>query len=511
MKIFNYLLTAAMICSTANAFAQTSGIDLSFGEDGIASSDINGKFDDATDLVVLPDGDILVAGNSMAGSHYEFMVSRFNSDGSVDESFGENGNATIEFSTFHCLVKAMAVQEDGKIVLVGNYDNNYYTDPAIARFNSDGTIDTGFGGTGFIKLDLSAQFDDFNDVVIQPDGKILVAGSSYKYGTDDFLLVRFLSNGSFDEDFGNDGFVYTDFSTSQDIIYSLLLQADKKIVVSGYSGPGSFYFAAARYFENGLLDPTFSIDGKMTIGSGSTADKCFGMAMQSDSSFILAGNHHSGAIDQHMIARIDKFGILDPTFGTAGVSYINSAAAADLINDVTVQPDNKIVLCGVRDGNAAFIRLNKNGLVDNTFGTDGIITPDPDLGALTLRSIVISDDASVIACGSVDQDDYSDFMLMKITVDIASAISNPVSAIKEIRLYPNPAVDQIQIEMNAASDDLQLLMITDMNGRVIYQEEMNSSNYTHIIHLPASIRSGSYLLTAFTKNGTTTSVFQVVK
>lgn len=73
-----------------------------------------------------------------------------------------------------------------KIILVGNYDNNYYTDPAIARFNEDGTIDTTFGVDGLVKFDLSAQFDDFNDVVVQPDGKIVVAGSSYKYGTDDF-------------------------------------------------------------------------------------------------------------------------------------------------------------------------------------------------------------------------------------------------------------------------------------------------------------------------------------
>lgn len=511
MKNFNHFFTTAFILISLNLNAQTNGVDPNFGDEGMVKTDINGKFDDATDIYILDNGKILAAGNSMVGSHYEFAVAQFLSDGTLDESFGESGFATIEFSTFHCLVKAITVQEDGKIILVGNYDNNYYTDPAIARFNEDGTIDTTFGVDGLVKFDLSAQFDDFNDVVVQPDGKIVVAGSSYKYGTDDFLLVRFNEDGSTDNSFGVDGFVYSDFDETEDVIYSVLLQKDKKILVSGYSGYGSVYFAAARYLENGLLDPTFSIDGKITIESGSRADKSYSMAFQSDSSIVLAGNHHAGATDEYMFARISTFGVLDNTFGTGGILYISTLNATDIIKDVVVQSDDKIVACGSRNNEAVFVRVTRNGALDNTFGVDGILMLAEADNTNILNALAITADNFVIGAGSANQDDYSDFLLLQINVDIQSSIHNTNGVIVSDNIYPNPAKNNITIKLNTEFGNLQEIGIYSLNGEEVYSQRHVSSQHSISITLPSQLQPGLYFVNLKYEKGNTSTKIQIIK
>lgn len=511
MKNFNYYFTATLFLITLNLTAQTNGIDLSFGEEGMVKTDINGKFDDATDIYILDNGKILVGGNSMVGSHYEFAVAQFLSDGTLDETFGESGFATIEFSTFHCLVKAITVQQDGKIILVGNYDNNYYTDPAIARFNEDGTIDTSFGEDGLVKFDLSAQFDDFNDVAVQADGKIVVAGSSYKYGTDDFLLVRFNEDGSTDNSFGVNGFVYSDFDETEDVIYSVLLQKDNKILVSGYSGYGSVYFAAARYFENGLLDPTFSIDGKITIESGSRADKSYGMAFQSDSSIVLAGNHHAGATDEYMFARISKNGVLENTFGTGGILYISTLNAADIIKDIVVQSDDKIVACGSRDNEAVFLRISRNGALDNTFGVDGILMMDETENTNILNALAITSENIVIGAGSADQDDYSDFLLLQINVDIQSSIQDPNGIIVSDNIFPNPAKSNITIKLNTGFGNLQEIGIYNLNGEIVYSQRIKSNQASIDIALPSHLQTGIYFVNLNYERGNTSTKIQIIQ
>lgn len=511
MKNFNHCLTLTFILFCSNVFAQTNGIDLTFGDNGMVKTDINGKFDDATDIFILDNGKIIAAGNSMVGSHYEFYVAQYSADGTLDESFGNSGFATIEFSTFHCLVKALTVQENGKIIVVGNYDNNYYTDPVIARFNSDGSIDTAFGENGLLKFDLSAQFDDFNDVVVQPDGKILVVGSSYKYGTDDFLLVRFLEDGSLDETFGVDGFVYTDFDDTEDIIFSVLLQKDNKIIVSGYSGYGSVYFAAARYLENGLIDPSFSADGKVTLSSGSRVDKSYGITFQSDSSIVLAGTHHAGATDEYMFARIDKYGTPDITFGAGGIVYLPTLNAADKLTDVIAQPDDRIVASGSRNNDAVFVRLTKNGSPDNTFGDAGILKVAEADGTNILNSIVMNSENTIIACGTANQDDYSDFLLMQINFDIQSSVEPLSSNAGTHLIYPNPASDWLNVRPDNAAGSLQEVVITNITGQVVYSEKPNLFDDTFGIKLSSDLPAGNYIVNMVCTNGIQSSKLQIIK
>ena len=511
MKNLNHYLTLSLIILCTGVFAQTNGVDINFGDNGLVKTDINGKFDDATDIVMVENGNIIAAGNSMVGSHFEFYIAQYYSNGELDETFGNSGFATIDFSTFHCLVKAITVQNDGKIIVVGNYDNNYYTDPAIARFNEDGTIDTTFGNQGLIQFDLSAQFDDFNDVVVQPDGKILVVGSSFKFGSDDFLLVRFLEDGTLDESFGDDGFVYTDFDETEDVIYSVLLQKDKKILVSGYSGYGSTYFAAARYLENGLLDPTFSIDGKVTMSSGSRVDKSYGMTFQSDSSFVLAGTHHAGAIDEYMFVRIDKNGSLDNTFGAGGMIYLPTLNAADKITDVIVQADDKIVACGSRNNEAVFVRLTKNGTTDDTFGDNGILMLPEEDGTNILNALLMNSENTIIAAGSTDQDDYSDFLLMQINVDIqTTALDQQLVYVSE-NIYPNPAKNVITIQYSNLNNQLEALKIYSLSGELIYNTFLENNSGSVVVNIPESVESGTYIVNMIYNDRITASKLQIIK
>jgi len=200
-------------------------------------------------VALQPDGKIVVAG--YAGG--DFALARYNSDGALDTSFGSGGKVTTDFGgSYHPDGFSVALQPDGKIVVAGYAGGDF----ALARYNSDGALDTSFGSGGKVTTDFGGS-DAGYSVALQPDGKIVVAG----YAGLDFALARYNSDGALDTSFGTGGKVTTDFSGGRDVGYSVALQPDGKIVVAGYAGVD---FALARYNSDGALDTSFGSGGKVT-------------------------------------------------------------------------------------------------------------------------------------------------------------------------------------------------------------------------------------------------------
>jgi len=177
MKTTHSLLTLILL-NLFTAFNANANVnpDQSFGTNGIVTTDLFGKEDQIYDIAIQTDGKIVVAGYSVVQSHREFMVMRYLSNGVIDSLFGNNGKATVLVGTANSTARALALQQDGKIVVAGYYDNNFFNDAAVVRFNTNGTIDTTFGNTGVVRLVLSNQFDEFHDVAIQSDDHIVLAG-----------------------------------------------------------------------------------------------------------------------------------------------------------------------------------------------------------------------------------------------------------------------------------------------------------------------------------------------
>ena len=234
--------------------------------------------------------------------------------GDLNLSFGGTGKVATSVGIGDSGGIGMALQSDGKIVVAGySVGNDGSNDFTVVRYNSDGSLDLNFNRSGKVITDFGGSNDFGIDVAIQSDGKIVVVGSSGTVPNIDFALARYNPDGSLDTDFNGTGKVTTDFSGSDDYARGVALQSDGKIVVTGYRVTGGYVFALARYNTNGGLDTSFGNSGKVTLDG--TSNLGFGVAVQPDARIVVAG-YGGGTNDSEdlSVIRFNPNGTLDGSF-----------------------------------------------------------------------------------------------------------------------------------------------------------------------------------------------------
>lgn len=325
--------------------------DLTFDGDGFVTTDLQGGLADQAFAVALQqDGKIVVAGWSGASGARDFAMVRYQPNGALDPSFGAGGVVLTGSPGASQTLSAIAIQADGRIVVTGASNASGDWDLAVARYLTDGSLDPSFGAGGLATIDASgiAFTDAGKDVAIQADGKIVVAGFAAKPGQNDFAVARLHPNGTFDSSFGSGGVVVTDTSGSaqNDFAEALAIQSDGKIVVLGtYAPPGVLNFQAARYTTDGNLDPAFGIGGLVTtdLSGSGSLDLGFSLAIQSDGKIVAVGRSGS----DFGLVRYDAAGQPDPSFGSGGVVRTDLfGGSADDARAVAIQADGKIVAAG---------------------------------------------------------------------------------------------------------------------------------------------------------------------
>ena len=252
-------------------------------------------------LVLQPDGKIAVAGrrNKPApNGNFDFALARYESNGASTLTFGTAGLVTTDFGGSVDRAFAMALQPDGKLVVVGDSDASF----ALARYNPNGSLDESFGAGGKVVTSFGGA-DQASAVILQPDGKIVVAGQTDTGLSIDFALARYMPDGSLDAGFGSGGRVTTNFvGNSDDLGSAVALQPDGRIVVGGTSEDN---FALARYTPEGVLDSSFGTEGKVTTNLGGE-DLLHALALQPDGSIVAVGE----SADHFALARYQAFGPL---------------------------------------------------------------------------------------------------------------------------------------------------------------------------------------------------------
>ena len=331
-------------------------IDSTFGVGGKVTTDFAANEDMARAVAVLADNKIVAAGLSQSATGIDFALARYNSDGSLDSSFGTDGNGKVRtvFPGGISRIYAIAIQDDQKIVAAGRVASttNVY-DFALARYNTDGTLDTTFGINGLVTTDFGAG-ETARALAIQMDHKIVAAGYNAH-----FLLIRYNADGSLDTTFGPDGTgkVTTDFADNGDIIQSIALQTDQKIVAGGltftdFLGIDSS-FALARYLPDGSLDPAFGSGGKVTTDFSSSGDGAYEIVIEADGSIIAGGYATPGNDTDFALARYHSDGSLDAHFGVGG-KVMTDSGGNDLIHGIALQSDGKLIASGSGGPNADF-------------------------------------------------------------------------------------------------------------------------------------------------------------
>ena len=377
------------LSSTADDFAVArynadGSLDSAFSDDGKVVTSIGTSDDIAEDVAVQADGRIVVAGYSWIGGNDDFAVVRYNTDGSLDSTFDGDGKLTTAIGTSHDIATSVAIQTDGKIVVAGYSWNGANYDFALARYNGDGSLDTTFSGDGKLTTAIGSDHDRAEGIVIQADGKIVVAGSSWSGANYDLALVRYNSNGTLDNTFDGDGILVTDIAGGDDTAYDLAIQSDGRIVVGGGSNTGTkVEFSLVRYNTNGTPDSTLDGDGKLTTSfSGAGDQEIHDLVIQADGKIVAAGTKFSSNYD-FAVARYDTAGALDGTFSGDGKLVVDFSASFDDAQSAALLPDGTIVMAGSASGFGLIRLIGGPGFPDQSIAEDAAFTLTFSAGIFT--------------------------------------------------------------------------------------------------------------------------------
>lgn len=395
--------------------------DTSFGTSGVVTSTFGTAGDVALVMALQSDGKIVTAGYvGSPTTASDFVVVRYNADGTPDTTtFGTAGRVVTDFTAQVDLPGAVALQSDGKIVVVGAAGPLTTADFAVARYTSAGVLDPSFGTGGKVTTDLDTSADAATTVVIQSTGEILVGGAAVtSTGNKNFALARYTSAGVLDPTFGTGGKVTTDVEAGfGDAIAKLVIQAGGKIVAVGSSNNASSNkdFSMVRYNSNGSLDTSFGGGGtgKVRTDFGAVEEGATTVILLSGDRLLVGGTSGASLLSSDFaLARYSADGVLDTTFGTSGKVTTNFNAAVpgiDAIASLGLQADGKIVAVGGANGvlfDFALARYSADGVLDATFGTAGVVTKNvstsPILVVDAAIALSIQSDGKILAAGFSD-------------------------------------------------------------------------------------------------------------
>jgi len=425
MKGLSIFSSAALICllfATIPLEATDGDLDNSFGTGGKVTTDIGSGSDEGYGLVIQSDGKILMVGSSFNGTDSDFAVTRYEVDGDLDPTFGIGGKVVTDFSGQNDYARAIAIQTDGKIVVAGYTAGLDNDDFALARYTTTGGLDSGFGTGGRVITDFGNEDNSAEALAIQQDGKIVIAGESSGPTSDDFGVARYNTNGTPDTSFSGDGLATTEFDGNKDEAHAVAIQIDGKIVAAGVANRDvSGDFALARYNTNGSPDTLFGTNGHLTTDFASGADEAYALAIQTDSMILVAGKA-TGAITNFDFAmvRYDANGAPDALFGTGGKVTTDFGSGKDEVYSMDLQDDGKIVLAGeatvAGDESFALARYTTGGILDGTFGTGGVVFTDFSGGQDDAYGLAIQPDDKIVAGGSATVSASSRFGISRYVI-----------------------------------------------------------------------------------------------
>lgn len=374
------------------------GLDPGFGSGGLVTSDL---FGGARDLEVLPDGKVLVLG--------ERALARFNEDGSPDATFATGGELALDLAGESVTMHGMAM--DGTDIVVAGYTlNSAAQDWAVARVTANGALDASFGIDGWARLDFLGFPDRAFSVVVQSGGGIVVGGhaqSSGPLGRDnDFAVARFTTSGDLDPSFGTGGTALADIVGFADFGHALALQADDAVVLAGRVANGGGDdpdFGLARFDADGVLDPTFGVDGIQRLPTDEVWDQAEDVLVRPDGRIVVGGfSIPRGLTARFAVMQLDPGGELDASFGSGGVATIVISGAGDFLEALALHGDGIVAVgqsANLGPSDFAIARLQDNGAIDTDFADSGTLVVDFFGSTDVAQAVGVQPDGKIVVGG----------------------------------------------------------------------------------------------------------------
>jgi uncharacterized delta-60 repeat protein len=503
----NRFLLPVTLLVTYFSFSQNWGLDQDFNTVGFNATDLIVNGDDYAEcLTIQDDGKILVGG-------YGLRIVRYNADGTLDTSFNTMGY-TSPFGNNVGLnyIKQIIITPTNKILAVGAiYTTKWYI--YLAQYNSNGSLDTTFGTSGRRNIDVGPSITmTVGNAIYTSDNKILITTNSYM-SDGDFNIIKTNKFGDLETTFGTNGIVTFD-GMNNDVEGRIAIRSDGKILLSGNSNhnPSQGTFAQHALIlmnENGTLDTSFGTDGKIFTNFNTNNSQIVrNFKLLNDNSLLVSGsifaNTQTG--NDGFVAKYTSSGILDTSFGSNGiklVSFISPdgfAGITESTNSMILQNDSKIVISGMTTGfqmsNKFWVaRLNPDGSTDTTFGTDGQMSFSIYGFDDVARDVKVQPDGKVVVSGTTKIANFDrSYIVARLTPNSTILSTSELTPLNSVRLFPNPAQNQITVSgLNSFSSSTQLnVTLVGIDGKVLQSESISTSDSYEI---PIDdLASGIYVL-----------------
>jgi uncharacterized delta-60 repeat protein len=497
-------------------------LDPTFGSGGQVLSSFSNNWDEARAVVAQPDGKIVIAGDTaVLGSRTggDFLVARYNADGSLDTSFGSGGHTATGFGNSGDTGNAVALQPQAngtsKIVVAGlTRSKKGIAECAVARYNADGTLDTTFGTSGKVITSLGGSASEWvTAMTVDSSGRILLAGYTNANPSvpDAATVLRYTANGALDTSFGSGGKLITTLRVyvSADHSVGIVLQPDGRIVLGSTTidpATSTGDFVTARFNADGSADSTFGSGGVVTTHVGDS-EEFGGVTIQGDGKIVVGGSETGTAPLALYLLRYNADGGLDATFGTGGTVAAQGPGGQGIDvrgSGVAVQADGKII-AGGEFADLGALRVKPDGSVDTGYGNGGWATVAFATSA-DVEAIALEPDGRLLLAGSAAPTSNTrpkDVALIRFLgsapqVGSFAASPNPVTAGSLATLTASGITDG-----NPNSTITQVAFYIQMNGvnTLLGYGTQTSPGVWTFAWSTAGLTAGSYTLYAQAQDG----------
>ncbi len=517
MKHSHFFTALLLNSGVIFAYGQAGALDPTFGNNGIVTTAYQGN-SEGQDIAIQSDGKIVVVG-STEDTIQILRLNRYLSDGTLDNSFGTGGTATID--SFFSMGNAVIIQPDGKIVVAGNaFSTSANAHVLVVRFNTDGTLDNSFGTAGIVTTPVGNYGNVIRDVALQVDGKIVVGGTSFVTPVTDMLLLRYNADGSIDSSFGTGGKRLIGSSNLHDDGKFVLIQNDGKILIGGMRHGTNIPadIEVARVHPNGTTDVSFGTNGIVLTDVSGASDWAKTGAIQNDGKLVIGGFasvqlSNVGVTPHFCVLRYNTNGSLDMTFNGIGIVLDMLYANNNFGNALQIQSNGSIVLAGKGWDRFLMARYTPAGIVDSTFGVNGHVVTDIASGEDVCYALAIQSDTMIVLCGSsVNGSGIRDFALARYGTGTAS-IDELSNDFGEVSVHPNPVRANSVLTYTLMKSDEVSIQLYSMDGRLLQTilngENQSNGEKTIELELKEDLSAGIYMI--LIKSSSASRIVQIYK
>ncbi len=424
----NILVAGTTLYNGKNSFfalkSNSNGlVDMSFGLNGMAITPIGNGNSFCYALDLLPGGSVILGGYSHNGSNNDFAVVKLDANGKPDSSFSQDGKLLIDFNKSQDYGIAMAIQNDGKIVLGGQSYESNQNHFAMIRITPFGEPDTSFSLDGKLITHINSSASDIRAIALQTDGKIIAAGGGS--GKDaaltksDFAAVRYLTDGSLDLNFGSSGIFTQDFENAANVPLSLLTLANQSMLLGGYSLINSNSdIMLLKLQPDGIQDSSFNKTGLIVQDLNLTHSFANRIRVQQDGKILAGGYSNYYDSYEYTAARYDLYGKVDSSFSADGLAILFFSQDQDICNDLAIQDDGRIIQLGTSTNSSGLssimlLRFLENGSADNSFDSDGKVISTLSSTGSEGTCLQLQKDQKILAGGMIYDGINANFALVR--------------------------------------------------------------------------------------------------